>query len=147
MCFLENRKTGQNWRKINQKITENPDFRGEIGSLDQQIRLSPVFRSIRNTASSKLTILPTPSPRTNDSIPPAATASSSANCSFDEAGSARTSLSSTSTRQSGRLQGLFYNAAIGRAKSAGGGGPECPFPDDLRFGTIPEAITNDEELD
>ena len=58
---------------------------------------------------------------------------------------------STSTRQSGRLQGLFYNAAIGRA--IGGGGvsgqqqPECPFPQELRFGTVPEAITNDEEVD
>ena len=47
---------------------------------------------------------------------------------------------STSTRHSGRLQGLFYNSAIGASN------PECPFPQELRFGTVPEAFTNDEEL-
>ena len=56
------------------------------------------------------------------------------------------SLPSTSTRQSGRLQGLFYNAAIGRGRAASHH-QECPFPQELRFGTVPEAITNDEELD
>ena len=62
--------------------------------------------------------------------------------------SAKTSVSNCSTNAiQMRLQGIFYNVGVAGIEPRRGETQVCPFPSDLQFGTIPECIVDDDELD
>lgn len=72
---------------------------------------------------------------------------SSFDCSLSKR-SAKTSVSNCSTNANQmRLQGIFYNVGVAGVDPRGGQTQVCPFPSDLQFGTIPECIVDDDELD
>lgn len=49
---------------------------------------------------------------------------------------------STATSAKPRLQGIFQGQITNINNN-----PQCPFPDDWQYGTVPEVVTNDEDID
>ena len=64
---------------------------------------------------------------------------------FEESGSSRplsrfSGRTHSTAASKPRLQGLFQSATLNNK-------PQCPFPNEWQFGTVPEVVTNNDELD